>query len=89
MFVGLLLLYYTFNLFHRCKTAHVTLESSKSNAADKKSKASEKKVEKKSVKPGGDKKAAAKNANDPEKFRLYFNFSIPVKYAKPHQVRIR
>ena len=62
----------------------MTLESTRApeKKADAKSaKADTKPTKKVETKGGG------QNKTDPEKFKLYFNFTIPVKYAKPHQVR--
>lgn len=60
------------------RNAHVLLESSKSKAAEKKEKTEQKGT--KNFSHGHTQK------DDPQKFELYFQFSIPVKYVKPHQV---
>ena len=65
--------------------AHITLESTKSRAVDKKKK-QDNKTERGGGGGGGGGGGSAKRSDDSSKFEHYFNFSIPAKYAKPHQV---
>ena len=64
----------------------MTLESTKSRAANKKN-TNDKNACKSGGNGGGGGSSGNKRNVDTAKFENYFKFSIPVKYAKPHQVR--
>ena len=66
--------------------AHITLESTKSRALNKKKKEDNNTGRNNGGGGGGGGGGSAKRTDDSSKFENYFNFSIPTKYAKPHQV---
>ena len=77
-----------FQFYFSMEKAHITLESTKSRAVDKKKK-QDNKTERGGGGGGGGGDGgggSAKRSDDSSKFEHYFNFSIPAKYAKPHQV---
>mgnify|MGYP000583713025 CR=1 FL=1 len=72
----------------RKEDAHIRLESSKAPPAkeSKSSKQKEKAEEGKMNVNKADHKGHKDKVDNESKFENYFNFGIPVKYIKPHQV---
>ena len=74
-----------FQFYFSMEKAHITLESTKSRTVDKKKK-QDHNTERGGGGGGGGGGGSGKRGDDSSKFENYFNFSIPAKYAKPHQV---